>query len=272
MIKESDRSWSDEEVSRLRSLALGKNLFYTEIARSLGRKPASVRWKARKLGLPSTQKHLRDRFGKWNSKHSHIRGSAMRYFLTHTREQTRKKFGLTESEIKSLFTVGYRLPEFRHLRKETRLHSPWSAKQLQYLLTHAGLIPRKEILRHVKRGNNVCCIKERLQALGLSSRTLQGITLSQFREAFGKDPEFYLATTAGPDGGAKGTLPTRWKIVPWVWLNEQIKSKKLKAPKEFCLLVETRAMFQEWIFEDNALAKMKRIIRKDHRARGGGPK
>lgn len=184
----------------------------------------------------------------------------MKYFVTHTWEETKEKFGLTQSELKSIFTVGYRLPEFKHLRKETRDHSPWSVKQLSFLLRHTGLRPRKWIAEQIGRGNEVC-IKERMQTLGLASRNMQGLTLSQFREAFGCEPDFYLQTDAGPDGGPKASLPTRWKIVPWVWLDRELKEKRLKTVRELRMLISARAMFQDWVFGGNALAKMKRICR-----------
>lgn len=232
-------------------------MFYTEIAKKMGKPVVCVRLKAKKLGLQSTQKTL-DKFGKWNSKHSHIRGPVMKYFMTHTWKETKKRFGLTQSEQKSLFSVGYQMPEFKHLRKETRDHSPWSKSQLLFLLRHAGLMPRKWIAEKIGRGNQTC-IKERLQALGLSSRTMQGLTLSQFIEAFGKRPDFYIQTKAGPNGGPKNALPTRWKIIPWVWLDQELRAKRLKTGVELKLLIRARAQFQEWIFQGNALKKMKRI-------------
>jgi hypothetical protein len=118
-------------------------------------------------------------------------------------------------------------------------------------------------MEKLKRGKNVCHIKEKLQALGLSSRTLQGLTLSQFIEAFGKRPEFYLLTDAGPNAtsGAHKRAHTHWRIVPWAWLDQELKAKRLKTMKELRLLIATRAQFQEWIFEGDALKKMKRIVR-----------
>jgi hypothetical protein len=256
-----DYGWSDEQTEKLRSLASLNKYFYTEIAERIGKPVKSVRWKARKLGLQSTQITIKGRHGKWNAKHKHLRRPAMKYFLTHTWEETQKHFGLTRSELRSLFTIGYQQPELRHLRKETRTHKAWSNKELTFLLTHAGLRPRKWIMNQLGRGSNVCHIKERLQTLGLSSRTLQGLTLSQFKEAFGERPSFYLQTDAGPDGGPKGTLPTRWKIVPWVWLELELKAKRLRTVRELRMLIQTRAMFQEWIFGGSALRKMKRIVR-----------
>lgn len=259
-MKKDNFGWDADLDARLRSLA-PKKMFATEMAKELGKRPASVSWRMRKLGLISTRYTADGRFGKWNSKHAHLREAVLIYFQTHTLEQTAKKFGLADRELKSLFTIAYRIKEFAHLRKDKRLRSAWSTSQLKFLLRHAGLRPRKWIMKKLGRGTNVCHIKERLQALGVSSRTLQGITLSQFRQAFGKEPDFFLQTDAGPNGGLKTPLPTRWKIVPWVWLDQELKAKRLKTATEFAILVSARAAFQEWIFEGSALKKMKRIVK-----------
>jgi hypothetical protein len=262
VIKADDFGWTEEQDLKLRRLVADGRKFNVEIAKEIGKQPASISWRIKKLGLAKSSKRAcAERFGKWNSKHSHHRQAAMKYFMTHTWDETRKRFGLTQSELKSLFTVGYRMPQYKHLRKETRDHSRWTTKQLQFLLQHAGLRPRKWILKELGRGKNVCTIKERLQALGLSSRTLQGLTLSQFRKAFGKEPKFFLQTDAGPDGGLKSSLPTRWKIIPWVWLDQELKSGRLKTAQELRRLISARAQFQEWIFQGQALKKMKRIVR-----------
>lgn len=251
-------AWSLQDERSLVRLAKEGRFFYTEIATKLGKTPQSVRWKAKQLDLPSTQRFLKDRFGKWNSKHNHLREPVMRYFMTHTWDETLGKFKLTQSELKSLFTVGYRLPQLKHLRKETRRHDSWSTKELKFLITHAGIMPRDWIGKTLKRGTPVC-VKERMQKLGISSRTINGITLSQFRSAFGKEPDFYIQTKAGP--GRNGT-PTCFKIIPWVYLDQEIRTKKLKAPKVFRQLASTMALFQDWIFEGNVVSKLQRIARK----------
>lgn len=253
-------AWTETEIRKLMRLASQNKYFYTEIAKTLGKKPQPVRDKARKLGLLSTKRTLAHRFGKWNQKHSHLREPVMKYFLTHTMEETRKRFGLTKSEIKSLFTVGYRMSRFKHLRKETRDHSPWTLNQLKILLRYSGLRSRLFVAKKIGRGNVKSCIKERYMKLGIASRNLQGLTLSQFVQVFGRRPEYFLQTDAGPHGGRSGLLPTRWKIIPWVWLDRQIRKNKLKTSVEMRYLISARAMFQEWIFEGNALRKMENII------------
>lgn len=240
------------------------SLFYSEIAERLGRKAGAVRWKARKLGLPTGRSRpaAQSRMGQWNSIHAHLREEVLRYFLTHTPKETTERFGLSAKEFKSLMTTAYRQPGFKHLRKTTRDHSRWNAKQLKILLRYSGLRQRKWVAEKIGRGNVQSCIKERLNKLGVASRNLQGITLSQYRQAFDSEPRFYLQTDAGPIGvSGKWNRSTHWKIIPWVWLDKEIKAKRLGASEEFARLISARAMFQDWIFEGNALAKMKRICK-----------
>lgn len=262
MIKgDRDYGWSDAEEVKLRRLAAKGTMFYSEIANELGRRPASVHWKRRKLGLPSNKEKLRSRCAEWNRKHVHLQGPVISYYQKHSFAETAKRFGLTLSEMKSCLTYAYKNPDLLGIRKATNDHSPWSTKHLKFLLRHCGLRPRTWVAKQIGRGNDVC-IKERLQRLGLSSRTLQGITLSQFMQAFGKRPDFYLQTDAGPKGiSGKWSIAPHWKIVPWVWLDQELKAKRLKTAPEFRQLVSARAMFQEWIFEGNALRKMKRIVK-----------
>ncbi len=252
--------WTSEEINILKSLRAENKLLYKEIAQKLGKLPASVCYMANRLGLPKTKDTLIHRYGEANRKHSHLRLPALKYYQSHSFEQTAKHFGLTMSEMKSLMTAAYKKKDWKKWRKETRTHEPWSKKELQFLITHAGLVPRKWIMEKLGRGKNVCHIKERLQALGLASRTMQGISLSQFRVMFEQEPGFYLKTFAGPSGGASGAASTLWRTIPWVYLDQEIKAKRLKTGIELRTLISARAQFQEWIFEGNALKKMKRII------------
>lgn len=261
-VKRSSRGWTSTEKRRLRSLASAGEYFYTEIARQMGKKEASVRWMAKKLGLRSSldMPLVRARLGSWNKVHAHLQEPVLRYYFSHSAEETAKKFGLTKSEFKSCLTYAYKNKDIRHIRKDKRTHAPLTAKELKFLLQHSGLRPRAWVMRQMGRGTNVCHIKERLQRLGVASRTLQGLTLSQYRQAFNGEPSFFLQTDAGPDGGLRSSLPTRWKIVPWVWLNQEIQARRLTTAPELRLLISAHAQFQEWIFEGNAMKKMKRIV------------
>jgi len=97
---------------------------------------------------------------------------------------------------------------------------------------------------------------------------LNGLTISKFREAFGSDPNFFLQTCAGPKRQlkSKGNSCSYYKIVPWVWLNQEIKNGNLRSHLIFSELTEAMALFQEWYFEGNALKKLKQIVgRKEKR-------
>jgi len=243
--------WSKEELGELGRL-IRAGFTNPEIAEKMNRPITAVSIKGFRIfgGNPSYRRRI--------TTHKHLREPVMRYFLTHSAEQTQKKFKLTKSEFKSILTVSYKMSELNHLRKDTRRHDPWSARELRFLLMHAGLVPRDFIGRALNRGSPIC-VQERLQKLGLSSRTLNGITLTQFQAAFGFRPKLTINTQAGP--GRNG-MPTCFKIIPWVWLNEEFKTKRLRAPKPFRQLVSAMSMFQDWIYQGGTLAKMKRIARK----------
>lgn len=242
------RNWSEQELLYLGTL-LEANYSYDEISKILKRPKSGVKIKAcRALGLGHGHKHV--------IKHKHLREPVMRFFLNHTAEETMKKFKLTPSEFKSIFTVGYMDPKLKHLRKDRRNKDRWSEKHYKILLQSAGILPRREIARRIKKGNEISCIKERLSKLRVASKTVNGITLTQYREAFGCDPDFYIQTKAGPTRGRFGHGRTHFKIIPWVYMDEMIKKKKLKAPKLTKQLIESMALFQNWIHEGRALENL----------------
>jgi len=246
---------TDKQKLEIVNMAMSGTMFYSEIAEASGVKVQNVRHFARVFGLPKAQKKM----GQGNIKHSHLHNSVLIYFLTHSFDETAKHFKLTKGELKSCMSAAYRDVTFRHLRKDTRTQAPWTTKQLLFLLRHSGLRPRKWIAEKLKRGNAHSCIKERLQKLGVSSRTLNGFTLSQFRQVFQKDPGFFLRTDAGPQSPhAKCTL---FKIVPWIYMAEELKSNRLTSIKPVRDLIYSMAFFQDWIFQGNAIRKMKRICK-----------
>lgn len=230
------KKWTDQELMQLGNL-IEAGLTNPEISDIMKKPRAGVQIKAQRIwgGNPNYMKQ--------KTKHKHLREPVMRYFLNHTWEETMKKFKLTHSELKSLFTVGYRDPDLNHLRKETRRHDAWSPKEYQFLIANSGIMPRDWIGKKLKRGTSIC-IKERLQKLGLSSKNLNGLTLTQFRSAFGCDPKRYVQTKAGP----KTMLyATHFKIITWTDLDNWIESGELCAPDVTRLHVSIMAMFQRWI-------------------------
>lgn len=201
----------------------------------------------------------------WNAKHAHIREAAMTYFLNHTWEETRDRFGLTQSELKSLFTAGYQMPELRHLRKDTRRHDEWSLGETLFLLQHAGLRDRVWISKRLNRGG-VHAIKEHVRRLngqggkrGIWTKHLHGLTQTQVH-AFGL-PLTGIRTQAGPGFGQEYS----YRLVPWVTLCEYLKShpgRARKVPFELRSTARAMARFQMWIYGVNSSIAARRKIQK----------
>jgi hypothetical protein len=252
--------FTEAEKAEILSLALSGEVLNKDIAARFGRRPAAVTYCLKQLGVRNTAK---DKIvGKWNNKHAHLREDLLKYYLNHTAEECQKRFKLTPSEFRSCLTYAYKIEDLKHLRKETRRHDPWSVKELRFLLAHAGLQPRDWIAKKLNRGGALG-IKDRLDLLGVSSQNLNGLTLSKFRILFNKDPDFYLQTKAGPRRSLKNreTTASYYKIIPWVWMDQEIKAKRLMAPPMYQKMIQSMALFQEWVHGGNALKKMKRICK-----------
>jgi len=250
-----DNRWSIKNTLQLQNMVLSGAMLNKNIAEYFGVKPNTISAKLKSMGLRNVA--VKSIVGKWNQKHFHLRESVMTYFLNHTADECCKKFKLTKSEFKSLMTSGYKDLRLKHLRKETRRRDAWSAREYKFLLQYSGLRPRWWIAKQLNRGGELG-IKDRLDMHGISSKNLNGLTLSQFREAFGKDPDWFIQTSAGPGGNLHGGTNGFFKIIPWVYLKREIDSKRLHAHEIIVKLVEAMAMFQEWYFEGNALAKIKK--------------
>lgn len=215
-----------------------------QIAEAIGLSKATVQlFVSRKLGgNPNYLKH--------KTKHKHLRKPVMEYFLSHTWEETKKHFKLKDSELKSIFTIGYIDPKLAHLRKDTRRRDAWSTEELRFLFRLTGVISRDEINQHLNRGNSGRVIKEKLMKLGIPAKNVNGLTYSQFTSLFKKKPVYYLATTAGSPG-SKFVQYANWKIVPWCHIEEMLNDKYIEHSDAIKLYVETMAMFQRWVHGPN---------------------
>lgn len=236
-------SWTQAEIEELKRLNSEGKYFFSEIAETMNRKPGIVRYMARKLGLKS---HLRvqGRKGEWNSKHANLREPVFKYFLDHTFDETREHFKLTQSELKSIFTAGYRDPKLQHLRKDSRRKDGWDDSELIFLLRHSGIQSRTWISRKLKRGG-VHSVKESLSRLHLPSRYVNGMSRGWAVEVFGEDiVPAGIKTKAGPSTPTKG-IDCRYRLIPWITC-ETLTSKK-KVSQEMRLAISTMAQFQRWI-------------------------
>ena len=174
----------------------------------------------------------------------------LNYFKTHTAKETQEKFkdtkcesGLININFKSLLAYA-QVPGsiFCHLyeKKDFRNHNPWSKDELLFLLQHTGFVSRLDIGLALGRGQDLV-IKERLNQLGVASKSLQGLTLSQYRKFFEKEPKRFVQTTAGPTTG-----PTFFKMIPWIYMKEDIKL--LKGPVK--TYFKAMLLFQEFVYSD----------------------
>lgn len=179
----------------------------------------------------------------------------LEHFQDHTFEETQLKFELTKSELKSVFTYAYRMPHLAHLRKDERRRDAWALKETLTMIRMAGLVERKTIGKVLNRSKNYQGIKDRLNLMNLKSRSVNGLTLSKYRELFDRDPRVSIRTNAG-SGGSNGLKVI---LVPWV----SIDGRSLKGRPEFILkLIKSMTMFQLWIWEERSKAKCLSKIKK----------
>lgn len=260
----SGQRWTKDELARIRSLCSSNTLFMKEIAEKLGRPATTVRLKAKELGVWSNPP---GRFAEWNRKHVHLRVPAMTYFLTHSFEETAAHFNLTLSEFKSLMAWGYKDPKLKYLRKETRRHDQWTAKELVFLMRHAGVQPREWIAKKLKRGTDEA-VKEALSRAGVGARYINGMPRAWAEQIFGDDVCMTaISMKAGPQGlsGRTGQTTSTYQLIPWIQADELLKKGRtrllkgkgrwkpgrrhpmLEVPEEVRIGIRAMAKFQRWI-------------------------
>lgn len=246
--------WTKSECEYLRTQIKFKSC--AQIAKDLKLKPASVRWKAHKLGL-KIPRHIPAYH--WNSKHKHLRKKVMEYFLNHTLEETMERFGLTNSEIKSLFTAAYKDPDLKHLRKDRRRKDGWKHKETLFLLRNCGIQSRGWIGKNLKRGgmnheNTNHAIKDRLALMNIGSRYVNGAPLSWMPYLFPGAKFKYIKTKAGPSSQSTDCC---LRIIPWVTLELLIDDT---APETIASAVRGLARFQRFIHGMNDPKKIARRL------------
>lgn len=228
-------NWTDKEIKKLRELVLSEKYTYAEIAEKMKKSRNAIAVKSQKLGL-SNKAYI-----KRITKHKHLRQPVMEYFVTHTPEETIKKFKITMSEFRSLMTVGYRDPDLTHLRKDTRRNDPWSFSETMFLIRHAGIQEREWIAKKLKRGT-MHSVKEMLSRINTNSRYTHGLPFKSASELLGREVD-YIQTKAGPISDKQSF---RYKIVPWVVLYS--KSKRIKdMPDHIRTCLKSMAKFQIFI-------------------------
>lgn len=247
--------WQQHEYDQLKIL-IDEGLTNVQIAEIMGRSRAGIQIKSHRVagGNPN--------YRKIKTRHAHLREPVFKYFQKHTWEKTRQKFGLTQSELKTIFTVGYKSVKLSQFRKDTRTHDKWTTDELLFLLRHAGLQQRDWIAKKIKRGNSRV-IKEKLMNLGVNTRYLNGMTLSRYRLVFGREPRRTVDGKAGP---TRGCMPTRFKIVPWTDIERDFESGRVDQLDAIRTITEIMARFQRWIHGGQPVRSLKLAAGRGHRS------
>lgn len=259
----TQRKWTKTEDAKLTALAGSGKFMYSEISGKMGIDSARLRYRARKLKLPS--KPCPRKMGQWNVKHAHLRGPVMTYFLTHSMAETAKKFNLTASEVKSIFTIGYREEKFSHLRKDKRTHEPWSLSEWLFVLRRCGLIERGLISKQMGRSENGLhhAVKERIAAVGGgTTKFLNGMPIGWAEALWPVEMvrPYAIKTASGPTGGKRGNF--RFLLLPWI--EAERMAKVFVTPPEVIGCIRAMAKFQRFIHRrsDRAIrSTLKRIVR-----------
>lgn len=248
--------WSEQHTRELIRLHQLDQYFFSEIAEQMSVKVNLVRHYARRMALKQGPR-VKARFAEWNSKHKHLREPVMKFFVTHTWNQTRDFFGLTDSELKSIFTVGYRDKKLAHLRKDRRRHDNWTERELLFLVRHSGLMPRDWIAKKLNRGT-MQSTKECLYRLNTSSKHMNGLPERLANLIVPIPVGVSIKTKAGAPG-PNGECHIR--LVPWTALEDAIKGKQVKS--DIRLAIKALARFQRWVHKaptnSSVMRKLKRI-------------
>lgn len=242
----------------LSELIKNSNKSVETIATETGLTPNKVRYEMRKLGISPFERltNLRSKglIKSKNSVHSHLTKEVMIYFMTHSWQETMEYFGLSQRQLKSLFTFGYRRPEYKHLRKDDRCKREWDIDDIIFMIRHSGFKSRNWIAKELDRGS-FHAVKDRLSLLNISdAKMLNGIGMTVAKNYFNLTIEGY--------SGNAGPSIMKFVIVPWVTLDE-IKDD-LSCSDEIKTIIKIMAMFQRWIFgcdSNHVLSKIEKIIK-----------
>lgn len=243
------KRWNTDLENELITLLKSGRYTNKEIAQKMSLTQNQIQTKANALG------YINQTYLKRITKHKHLRKKVMTYFLTHSFEETRVKFGLSSSELKSIQTVSYRDPKLAHLRKDNRRKDRWTLEETLFLLRNSGIREREWIAKKINR-SNARNIKERMQKYNAGTKFLHGIPITWARELWpnGKFSNI-IHTKAGPSG--EGGI-WRFKIIPW---HECLKfAKKHETPLEILYGIRAMIRFQEFIFGTTSSVWIRRYI------------
>lgn len=240
-------NWAERDAEIIPLLK--QKLPYPEIARRMGLTPPTVQLRAKRLGMLNGGKFMR--------KHEHLRGAVFRYFMKHSWDETREHFDLTQSELKSIFTVGYRDGRYKHLRKDKRRKDPVSVGQYKTMLRYSGYLPRVSLAQRSGRGASFHAVKERLQGLGVTRpMMLGGLPVTIARSVLGPEIDERLPFITG----IAGPRIMKFSLCPWVEVSAYVKRRRNVDPL-FKKYASIMAKFQRWIWDGRSNDSIKRSIK-----------
>jgi len=248
------KNWTDDEIGYLLLLAESGHTL-DETAQQLKRTKIQVTTKVARLRRHGAKLTFFDSKIKYPIE---LKEQVLKYYQTHSFAETARQFSLKPNELKSLLTRAYGKKELKLYRKDNRCKRKWDTQDLVVMLKLGGLKRRDAIAKQLGRSKSRHhSVKDRLRELNISSRQINGLTLSQFHAVFGAKPKHFITTKAGPPGRPSVSCKSgccRWKIIPYVEINRMIKDKELRVSKTLRLAFEAMAMFQRWIWNDKNLS------------------
>lgn len=233
--------WKKEEIDKLKELSKSGELFFSDIAKVLNKKPNNVRFMARKLGLKN-QKALKS-IGLWNIKYKNYE-EIIKYYQTHSNKEVCKKFNLTQNQFKSVMHRYYKDKRFVGLRKDTRIKTKWSNEDIIKLIQMAGVLPRNEIAKRLNRTktNNFHAVKDKIAQIGFKSKHINGMPIT-WLSLLGKKENLKIITTKAGPNSKKNHF--NFKIIPWVELEKKFNSND----DVISIIIKSLAKFQRFIFQ-----------------------
>jgi len=124
---------------------------------------------------------------RYKYKYDHLWEKVLKYYITHTVEETCKEFKLTKKEFINCYETAIKKYSYR---KDTRRKDKWTPKEILKMISMCGYEDRTTIAKEINRGN-ARVIKEKLKHLGLNSSVyMNGIPLKTFEMYFGVNPKY----------------------------------------------------------------------------------
>jgi hypothetical protein len=177
-------------------------------------------------------------------KWGHLHLKVEEYYRTHSKEETTKRFKISNKEFKSIMTYVYR--KGIGVRKDHRVKTEFNSWQELALMS--GIFERQEIAKKLERGS-YHAIKDRIGKYKINGKYLNGLRLQQVDKYFSNLKVW--KTRAGP---------TRFTLVPWVELEDKLDSSSL--PKLLKKAIKALARFQRFIHKTEYNHIVKRNITK----------